>query len=133
MKRNDMTLPLKSIIGITRNTKRIVHSSWTGLHNKIGKRTKFSTISKIQIKPWLSTTRHTEQRSPYHKSPSSLTTTSLAHSRKMANCCSLVHAHSPLATPPFASCKPYVYAHDGGKTLKDLLQSARLLERPCRY
>ena len=40
MKRNGMTLLLKSIKGITRNTKRIAHSSWTGLQNKIGKRIK---------------------------------------------------------------------------------------------
>ena len=57
-----MTLPLRSIKGITRNTKRIAHSSWTGWQNKIGKRIKPFTISKIQTPPWPSTTKHTEQR-----------------------------------------------------------------------
>ena len=46
MKRNGMILPLKSIKGITHNSKRIAHSSWTGLQNKIGKRIKPFTISK---------------------------------------------------------------------------------------
>ena len=36
--KNHMTLPLKNIKEITRNTKRIAHSSWTGLQNKIGKK-----------------------------------------------------------------------------------------------
>ena len=35
--------------------------------------------------------------------------TNLVRSRKMANCCSLARAPSPLATQPFASCKPYTY------------------------
>ena len=44
------------------NTKRIAHSSWTGWQNKIGKRIKPFTISKIQTPPWPSTTKHTKQR-----------------------------------------------------------------------
>ena len=44
---------------------------------------------------------------------------SLAHSRKMANCCSLAQAPSLLATPPFASCEytcihTHMCPHDGG-------------------
>ena len=31
--------------------------------------------------------------------------------QQMANCCSLAHAHLPLAMRSFASCKTYVYAH----------------------
>ena len=62
MKRNGTTLPLKSIKETTRNTKRIAHSYSTGLQNKIGKRIKRFTISKIPTKPWPSTTKHTEQR-----------------------------------------------------------------------
>ena len=50
MKRNGMTLPLRSIKGITRNTKKIAHSSWTGWQNKIGKRIKPFTIFKIQTR-----------------------------------------------------------------------------------
>ena len=44
----------------------------------------------------------------YHRNPSSLTTTNPARSRRMANCCLLARAPLPLATPPFASCKPHV-------------------------
>ena len=62
MKRNCMTLPLKSIKETTHNNKRIAHSPWTGWQNKIGKRIKPFTISKIPTKPWPSTTKHTEQR-----------------------------------------------------------------------
>ena len=62
MKRNGMTLPLKSIKETTHNTKRIAHSYWTGLQNKIGKRIKRFTISKIPTKPWPSTTKPTEQK-----------------------------------------------------------------------
>ena len=107
MKRSGTTWPLRSIRGITHNTKRIAHSSWTGLQNKIGKRIKPFTISKIPTQPWLCTTKLTEQRWLCHRSPSSLTTTSPARSRRMANCCSLARAPLPLATPPFASCKPH--------------------------
>ena len=57
MKRSGTTWPLRSIKGTTLNTKRIAHSSWTGLHNKIGKRIKPSTISKTQTPPWLCTHR----------------------------------------------------------------------------
>ena len=136
MKRNDMTLPLKSIKGITRNTKRTAHSPWTGLQNKIGKRIKPFTISKIPTKPWPSTTKHTEQRYRYHRSPSSLTTTSPARNKRTANCCSLARAHLPLAMRPFASCKPYSinytrYTH-GGQTREDLLQPQGVLERAGR-
>ena len=60
-KKNDMTLPLKNIKEITRNTKRIAHSSWTGLQNKIAQKLKLSTIFKILTKHWPSTTKHTEQ------------------------------------------------------------------------
>ena len=61
-KRNDMTLPLKNIKEITRNTRRITHNSLTGLQNMIGKRIKLFTIFKIPTKHWPSTTKHTEQR-----------------------------------------------------------------------
>ena len=61
LKKNDMTLPLKNIKEITRNTKRIAHSSWTGLQNKIGEKIKLSMMFKIPTEPWPSTAKHTEK------------------------------------------------------------------------
>ena len=107
MKRSATIWPLRSIRGTTPNTKRIALSSWTGLHNKIGKRIKPSTISKTQTLPWRFIIRRTEQRWRCRRSPSSRTTTSPARSRRMANYCSLARAPSPLAMRPFASCKPH--------------------------
>ena len=76
-----------------------------------------STVSKTQTQPWLCTTKLTEQRWLCHRSPSSLTTTNPARSRRMVSCCSLAPAPSPLAMRPFASCKTtlvYTRVHDGG-------------------
>ena len=76
------TWPLRSIRGTTPNTKRIARSSWTGLHNKITKRRKPSTISKTQTQPWRFIIRRTEQRWLCRRSPSSRTTTT--HRAKVA-------------------------------------------------
>ena len=89
-KRSGTTWPLKSIRGITPNTKRIARSSWTGWQNKIGKRIKPFMISKMHTLPWLCTTKHTEQRWLCHRNSCSRTTTSPARSRRIANCCLLV-------------------------------------------
>ena len=62
MKRSGTTWPLRSIRGTTPSTKRIAHNSSTGLHNKIGKRTKPSTTFKTQTQPWLFITKLTAQR-----------------------------------------------------------------------
>ena len=104
--------PLRSINGTTRSTKRIALSSWTGLHNKTAKRTKPSTTSRIPTQPWNFTTKRTKQRSPCHRNPGSLTTTSPARNRRMASCFSLAPAPSLLDMLPFAFCEPYArHAH----------------------
>ena len=87
------------------STKRIAHNFSTGLHNKIGKRTKPSTTFKIQTKPWRFITKLTAQKWRCQKSPSSRTTTNPAHSRRMASCSSLAPAPWPLGIPPFDSCE----------------------------
>ena len=97
--------PLKSIRGTTPSTKRIAHNSSTGLHNKIGKRTKPSTTFKIQTKPWLFITKLTAQRWRCQRSPSYRTNTNPAHSRRMASCSSSAPAPWPLVIPPFDSCE----------------------------
>ena len=62
-KKNGMTLPLKNIKRIMLNGKRIAHSSLTGLQNKIVKKIKRDTISKIPpTKHWPYTIKHTEKR-----------------------------------------------------------------------
>ena len=61
------------------------HNSSTGLHNKIGKRTKPSTTFKTQTQPWRFITKLTRQRLRCQKNLSSRTTTSPAHSRRMAS------------------------------------------------
>ena len=105
MKRSGTTWPLRSIRGTTPNTKRIAHNSSTGLHNKIGKKTKPSTTFKIQTQPWLFITKLTAQRWRCQKSPSSRTTTNPARSRRMASCSSSAPAPWPLGMPPFDSCE----------------------------
>ena len=49
-------------------------------------------IFKIPTEHWPSTIKHTEQRWPFLKNPSSLTSTSLVHSKRMVNYCSSVRA-----------------------------------------
>ena len=68
-----------------------------------------SMISKIPTQPWLCTTKLIERRWLCHRSPNSLTTTSPVLSRRMAKCCSLAPAPSPLDMLPFASCKPHTH------------------------
>ena len=81
------------------------HNSSTGLHNKIGKRTKPSTTFKIQTQPWRFITKLTAQRLRCLWNPSSRTTTNPARSRRMASCSSSAPAPWPLGMPPFDSCE----------------------------
>ena len=104
------TWPLKSIRGTTPSTKRIAHNSSTGLHNKIGKRTKPSTTFKTQTKPWHFIIKLTKQRWRCQRSPSSQTTTNPARSRRMVSCSSSAPAPWPLGMPPFASCEHVLHA-----------------------
>ena len=85
--------------------------------------------SKIPTEHWPCTIKHTGQRWPFPKNPSFLTSTSPAHSRRMASTCLLVPIRLRLGMQPFASFKPIIH---GCQTLKNLLQPQRLLERSCR-
>ena len=105
MKRSGTTSLLRNIRGTTPSTKRIARNSSTGLHNKIGKRIKPSTTSKIQTKPWRFITKLTAQKLRCQRNPSSRTTTNPAHSKRMASCSSLGPAPWPLDIPPFGSCE----------------------------
>ena len=131
MKRRGMIWLLRNIRGTTPSTKRIAHNSSTGLHNKIGKRTKPFTTFKIQTKPWPFITKLTAQRLRCQRNPSSRTTTSPAHSRRMASCSSLAPAPWPLGLPPFDSCE-HASIH-GHQANEDLLQPQGVLERYVRH
>ena len=78
---------------------------WVAQQKRTKKRTKPSTTFKTQTQPWRFITKLTRQRFRCPWSPSSRTTTSPAHSRRMASCSSSAPAPWPLVMPLFASCE----------------------------
>ena len=63
---------------------------------------------RTELSDWV-TIKHTEQRLPFLKNPSSLTSTSLAPSKRMANYCSSGQARLHLVMQPYALFKMNKY------------------------